>query len=130
MGAGGGAQGDGGVLIALRSAGQAAPPDTAPAQLGRAIDKLSTFTFLRPWRRLISGSTGGDITQPQAIAEMLRAELFRAGLAVGAGSQAQKADRRVRDDSLLASAMTTTAEGPVGLSQTRRDPHVARVMCQ
>src|SRR5260370_9879994 len=126
MGAGGGAQGDGGVLIALRSAGQAAPPDTAPAQLGRAIDKLSTFTFLRPWRRLISGSTGGDITQPPAIAEVLRAELFGAGPAPGDDSPARKTHGRGRGDSLLPSAVTTAPHRGRHLPSARPDPPLAR----
>jgi len=117
-------------LIALRSAALVAPRETAPGELGDSIDKLSTFTFLRPWRRLISGSTGRDITEPQAIADMLCAELFEARLAIGDGSQARMAGGWVRDDNSLASAITTAAEGPVLLVQTGRDAHVTSVMAK
>ncbi|HEX9514831.1 MAG TPA: SDR family NAD(P)-dependent oxidoreductase [Streptosporangiaceae bacterium] len=117
-------------LIALRSAALVAPSAIATGELGGSIDKLSSFTFLRPWRRLISGSTGSDITEPEAIAEMLCAELFEARLALGDGSKARRAGGRVRNDGQLASAITTVADGAVVLVQTGRDPHVASVMAQ
>jgi enediyne polyketide synthase len=117
-------------LIALRLAAPVAPPGTASGELGSSIDKLSTFTFRRPWRRLISGSTGSDIAEPRAIAEMLCTELFEARVAVGDGSQARGAGGWVRDNKVLVAAITTAAEGAVLLVQTGRDPDVGSVMAQ
>src|SRR5215469_2244039 len=114
-------------MIAMRSAALVAPRKTAAGEIGGSIDKLSGFTLLRPWRRLISGSIGSDVTEPEAIAEMLCAALFEARLAVG-DRHARSADGWIRDDNLLASALTTAAEGAVLLVQTGCDPHLATVM--
>jgi enediyne polyketide synthase len=74
-------------LIALRSAALAASADAAPGELGTTIGKFGTFGFRAARRRLISGCTGSEISEPSAIAEMLCAELFEARLAAGAGRQ-------------------------------------------
>ena len=117
-------------LIALRSAALVAPRRHALGELSSSIDKLRAFTFLRPWRRLISGSTGIDITEPQAIAEMLCAELFEARLTTGYGSTARTAGGSLHDDNALASAIASAAEGTALLVQTGCDPHVERIMTQ
>jgi enediyne polyketide synthase len=69
------------MLAALRSAALAAPPDAVSGQLGNTISQFNNFTFRPPRRRLISGSTGRDVLEPAAIAEVLSAELFTARLA-------------------------------------------------
>jgi enediyne polyketide synthase len=72
-------------LTALRTAALAAPPDSAPGQLSSTIGRFSTFSFRPPRRRLVSGSTGREVAEPEAISEMLCAELFEARLASGEG---------------------------------------------
>ncbi len=123
-------------LTALRSAALAASADSAPGQLGAAIGKFGSFAFRPPGRRLISGSTGREITGPEAVAEVLCAELFEARLAAGvAADGADAADGRDgaagRDPAAarsLAAALAAVADGAGLLVQTGTDQHLASVL--
>src|SRR6266568_1724199 len=134
------------MLTALRSAALAAPPGSAPGQLGSTIGKFSTFTFRPPRRRLVSGSTGREVTGPAAIAEVLCAELFAARLATGdahlitwparppgparpampARPAAESEDGgRTDDQDPLAAAVAAVAEDAGLLVLTGQDQHLA-----
>ncbi|HUZ51589.1 MAG TPA: beta-ketoacyl synthase N-terminal-like domain-containing protein [Streptosporangiaceae bacterium] len=120
-------------LTALRSAVLAAPADSAPGQLGSTIGKFGSFAFRRPGRRLISGSTGREVAEPEAIAEMLCAELFEARL--GAEVVADSADgpaagRDRAAASSLAAAIAAAADGAGLLVQTGQDQHLAKALAQ
>ena len=68
-------------LTALRSSALAAAADAAPGQLGSTIGKYGTIAFQPGQRRLFSGATGREVSEPAGIAEILCAELFEARLA-------------------------------------------------
>jgi 3-oxoacyl-(acyl-carrier-protein) synthase len=107
-------------LIALRSAALAASADAAPGELGTTIGKFGTFGFRAARRRLISGCTGSEISEPNAIAEMLCAELFEARLAAagrqrpgGSVSRADAAPEATADaDETALPAEAAAAQGP------------------
>jgi enediyne polyketide synthase len=107
-------------LLALRSAALAATPSAAPGELGKLISKLGGLTFLPPHRRLISGCTGSELAEPSAIVGALCAELFEARLAANGSDPG----------GLLASAITTAADGAALIIQAGGDPHLAAVIAQ
>jgi len=108
-------------LTALRSAALAAPPGSAPGQLGSTIGRFSSFAFRPARRRLISGSTGRDVTEPAAIAEVLCAELFEARLAAAGEGSAS----RTAGESALATAIAAASASARLLITTGTGQHLA-----
>ena len=131
-------------LVALRSAALAAAADAAPGELASTIEKLGSFTFRRPRRRLISGCTGREVTEPDTVGELLCAELFEARLATDAGpsgspgsartgtqdAQAATAEAGLALGKTLGPAIRTATEDATLVVQTGQDRTLARVVAE
>jgi enediyne polyketide synthase len=117
-------------LITLRTAAVTAPRDAAPGELAGAIGKYGTFTFQPPRRRLISGCTGSEVTTPDAIAEVLSAELFDARLAADAEAAEAMPGAVAGSERALRAAILKAAEDAVLIVQTGQDRTLARVVAE
>ncbi|HEX7993995.1 MAG TPA: polyketide synthase, partial [Streptosporangiaceae bacterium] len=117
-------------LMTMRSAAVTAPRDVAPGELASTIGKYNTFTFLPPQRRLISGCTGGDVTGPDTIAEVLTAELFDARLAADPEAADAIPDAIAGSQRALRAAILKAAKDAVLVVQTGQDRVLARVAAE
>jgi enediyne polyketide synthase len=115
-------------LMTIRSAAVTAPRDLAPGELASTIGKYSTFSFRPPQRQLISGCTGCEVTAPNAIAEVLSAELFDARLAADLEAAEAVPDAITGSERALGAAILKAAKDSVLVVQTGQDRTLARVI--